>query len=99
MKAGLDPSFDDRQLAPAEWTSRLSKVLLAHQPGTTWEYGRSTTSRPCHRGSGKRLGDSLAERIFGPLAMADTAFFVPAERPLASRMAAHSSGSIRPNNS
>lgn len=82
VKAGLDPSFDDRQLVPDEWISRLSKVLLAHQPGTTWEYGRSTDllGRIIEAVSGKRLGDFLAERVFGPLAMADTAFSVPAAK-------------------
>jgi CubicO group peptidase (beta-lactamase class C family) len=82
VKAGLDPSFDDRKLAPDEWISRLSKVLLAHQPGTTWEYGRSTDllGRVIESVSGKRLGDFLAERVFGPLAMADAAFSVPAAK-------------------
>ncbi len=82
VKAGLDPSFDDRRLVPAEWISRLSKVLLAHQPGTTWEYGRSTDllGRIIETVSGKRLGDFLAERVFAPLAMADTAFSVPSAK-------------------
>jgi CubicO group peptidase (beta-lactamase class C family) len=79
VKAGLDPSVDDSKLAPAEWISRLSKVLLAHQPGTTWEYGRSTDllGRVIETVSGKRLGEILAERVFDPLGIADTAFSVP----------------------
>lgn len=79
VKAGLGPDADSRGLPPAEWTARLSKVLLAHQPGTTWAYGVSTDllGRVVEAVSGQRLGEFLAARVFGPLGMHDTAFFVP----------------------
>jgi CubicO group peptidase (beta-lactamase class C family) len=46
------------------------------EPGTTWEYGMSTDvlGRVVEVVSGKSLGDVLAERITGPLGMADTGF-------------------------
>ena len=79
VKAGLGPDVDDEKLTPAEFTERLSKVLLAHQPGTVWEYGLShdLLGRVVEAASGKRLGDYLVERVFAPLAMADTGFVVP----------------------
>jgi len=78
VKAGLGPEVDKEALSPAEFTERMSKVLLAHQPGMVWEYGLShdLLGRVVEAASGKRLGDFLAERVFGPLAMADTGFSV-----------------------
>jgi CubicO group peptidase (beta-lactamase class C family) len=82
-KAGLyKPNvidFDVRDLTPAEQVERLSKIPLIHQPGTTWEYSLSTDllGRVVEAASGKRLGDFMTERIFRPLRMTDTAFFVP----------------------
>ena len=71
--------FDSREMTAAEQVSRLAKVPLLHQPGTTWEYSLSTDllGRVIEAASGKRLGDFMAERIFVPLGMADTAFVVP----------------------
>lgn len=79
VKAGLGPDVDDEKLTSAEFTERLSKVLLAHQPGTVWEYGlaHDLLGRVIEAASGRRLGDFLAERVFGPLDMKDTGFFVP----------------------
>ena len=91
-KAGLykpgNIDFDARDMAPDEQVSRLSKVPLLRQPGTAWEYSLSTDvlGRVIEAASGKRLGDFMAERIFVPLGMVDTAFYVPA--PKASRLAA-----------
>jgi CubicO group peptidase (beta-lactamase class C family) len=71
--------FDVRDLKPTEFTDRLAKAPLLHQPGTAWEYSLSTDvlGRVVEAASGKKLGDFLAERIFQPLRMNDTAFFVP----------------------
>jgi CubicO group peptidase (beta-lactamase class C family) len=77
-RAGVDA----RDLSNAELVTRLATVPLAHQPGTAWEYGRSTDvlGRVVEVISGKSLGGFFAERIFRPLAMADSGFFVPRER-------------------
>jgi CubicO group peptidase (beta-lactamase class C family) len=58
---------------------RLAKAPLAHQPGTIWEYSLAVDllGRVVEAASGKRLGDFLAERLFEPLKMQDTAFSVP----------------------
>ena len=85
-KAGLykpgNIDFDVRDMTPDEQVSRLSKVSLLRQPGTAWEYSLSTDvlGRVIEAASGKRLGDFMAERIFQPLGMVDTAFYVPAPK-------------------
>ena len=82
-KAGLFKpgviEFDVRDMTPAEQVERLSKIALLYQPGTVWEYSLSVDllGRVIEAASGKRLGDFLSERIFNPLKMNDTAFWVP----------------------
>jgi CubicO group peptidase (beta-lactamase class C family) len=80
--------FDTRDLSPAEQVSRLAAVPLLRQPGTAWEYSLSTDvlGRVIEAVSGQRLGDFMADRIFKPLGMKDTAFHVPEAK--ASRLAA-----------
>jgi CubicO group peptidase (beta-lactamase class C family) len=71
-----------RDLTPAEEVDALAGAPLAHQPGRVWEYGLSTDvlGRIVEVVSGKRLGEFLDERIFKPLQMPDTAFFVSKDR-------------------
>jgi CubicO group peptidase (beta-lactamase class C family) len=77
-KAGVDA----RDLTNAQLVERLATVPLVHQPGTAWEYSRSTDvlGRLVEVVSGKSLGKFLAERIFTPLAMKDSGFYVPRDR-------------------
>jgi CubicO group peptidase (beta-lactamase class C family) len=65
----------------------LSKLPLLHQPGTKWEYSRSTdvVGRLVEVLSGISLGQFLQQRLFAPLGMPDTAFHVP--EPLQARLA------------
>ena len=74
--------FDIRDLTPAEFVERLAKVPLIHQPGATWEYSLASDvlGRVVEAASKQRLGDFMAERIFQPLGMNDTAFYVPAAK-------------------
>jgi CubicO group peptidase (beta-lactamase class C family) len=71
--------YDARDLTPAEEAERLAKAPLAHQPGTVWEYSMAVDllGRVVEVASGKRLSDFLDERLFKPLKMQDTAFWVP----------------------
>ena len=73
---------DWKDVTPAEQIERLAKVPLAHQPGTTFEYGLSTDvlGRVVEAISGMPLGQFLQERIFTPLGMTDSAFIVPPEK-------------------
>ncbi len=69
-------------VTPGEQLEALSKVPLAHQPGTVWEYGLSTDvlGRVIESVTGAPLSRVINERIFLPLKMADTAFLVPPEK-------------------
>jgi CubicO group peptidase (beta-lactamase class C family) len=64
----------------------IATLPLMHQPGEVWEYGTSTdvVGRIVEIVEGAPLGEVLQERLFGPLAMVDTAFFTP-ESKLARR--------------
>src|SRR5580700_6790997 len=66
----------------AEAVRRLATAPLNHQPGTTFHYGFSidVLGRLVEVVSGKPLDQFFEERIFGPLGMKDTAFFVPEEK-------------------
>jgi CubicO group peptidase (beta-lactamase class C family) len=68
-----------QDLTATEQIERLAKVPLAHQPGTTFEYGLSTDvlGRVIEAISGVTLGKFFEERIFAPLRMTDSGFFVP----------------------
>lgn len=69
--------FDDGQTL-AEFVTKLSKLPLAHQPGTVWEYGMSVDvlGRIVEVVSGMPFDQFLAERITKPLRMPDTAFYM-----------------------
>jgi CubicO group peptidase (beta-lactamase class C family) len=73
---------DWKDLTGAEQVERLAKVPLAHQPGTTFEYGLSVDvlGRIVEAISGKTLGEFLQERVFAPLGMTDSAFIVPQDK-------------------
>jgi CubicO group peptidase (beta-lactamase class C family) len=65
----------------AEQAETLAGLPLLHQPGTVWEYSRSTDvlGRLVEVISGQTLGAFLSQRILVPLGMSDSGFSVPAE--------------------
>jgi CubicO group peptidase (beta-lactamase class C family) len=67
---------------PDEWLARLAEVPMLHQPGEAWLYGTASALQGllAARVSGLTLPEFLAERIFEPLGMKDTAFEVPAAK-------------------
>ncbi|MFK0279970.1 serine hydrolase domain-containing protein [Streptomyces sp. NPDC090499] len=67
---------------PDTWLGLLAQVPMLHQPGESWLYGTSSALQGIlvARVSGRTLPDFLAERIFEPLGMRDTAFEVPASK-------------------
>jgi CubicO group peptidase (beta-lactamase class C family) len=73
----LNP-LDGKQTS-GEMVAKFAKLPLAFQPGTTWDYGQSTDLLGVlvERVSGKPLDMFLEERIFKPLGMKDSGFFVP----------------------
>jgi CubicO group peptidase (beta-lactamase class C family) len=74
--------FLTRDLGSAEFIAELAKLPLIAQPGDSWDYGHSTDviGRLVEIVSGKTLGAFLHERIFKPLGMTDTDFYVRAEK-------------------
>jgi CubicO group peptidase (beta-lactamase class C family) len=84
-KAGVyrtDIDYDARGVTPDEEVAGLAKAPLVHQPGTVWEYGLAidVLGRVVEKVTGMRLGDYLEQRLFKPLHMSDTAFWVQADR-------------------
>jgi CubicO group peptidase (beta-lactamase class C family) len=63
-----------------EAVDRLARLPLHGQPGEVWQYGFSTDvlGRLVEVVSGMPLDRFMAERIFQPLKMPDTSFFLPA---------------------
>ncbi|MEH2536577.1 MULTISPECIES: serine hydrolase domain-containing protein [unclassified Bradyrhizobium] len=71
--------YDSRGMTPAEQVERIAKAPLIHQPGTMWEYSMAVDilGRVVEAASGKRLAIFLDERLFKPLKMVDSGFWVP----------------------
>jgi CubicO group peptidase (beta-lactamase class C family) len=65
-----------------QWVETVAQIPLEAHPGERWEYSSATTvlGRLVEVVSGQTFGDFLRERIFDPLNMHDTGFFVPAAK-------------------
>jgi len=74
--------YDSRDMTPAEQVARIAKIPLIHQPGTMWEYSMAhdILGRVVEAASGKRLAVFLDERLFSPLKMVDSGFWVPSSK-------------------
>ena len=72
-------------LANVEAAAFLATLPLEHQPGTTWEYSRSTDvlGAVVEIAHGKPLSQAIGELVLQPLGMHDTHFTVddPADHP------------------
>jgi CubicO group peptidase (beta-lactamase class C family) len=79
MGLEVGPPQPSKTPPPDEFAAVLGRFPLDHQPGEKWLYnmGSDVLGVVVERAAGKRFGDVLQERIFGPLAMRDTAFHVP----------------------
>lgn len=68
-----------RDQTNADQVEALAKLPLLNQPGTFWDYSRSTDvlGRIVEIVAGRTLGEELSRRIFEPLGMTDTGFTVP----------------------
>lgn len=69
-------------LKTVDIANRIGELPLAFMPGTTWQYGLSADvlGAVVEVVSGMSYGEFLKKRIFEPLGMQDTAFYVPAAR-------------------
>jgi CubicO group peptidase (beta-lactamase class C family) len=63
-------------------TTKLGQIPLPFEPGTDWKYGAGidVLGRIVEVVSGQPLDEFFAARIFEPLGMTDTGFYVPAEK-------------------
>jgi CubicO group peptidase (beta-lactamase class C family) len=78
----LKKNLLDRNISLQEFVSRLSTLPLKYQPGTKFNYSVSVDvlGRLVEVVSGQTLDAFFSERIFKPLDMVDTGFYVPAEK-------------------
>jgi CubicO group peptidase (beta-lactamase class C family) len=67
------------RLAPDDWMKALATLPLMYAPGERFQYGVSTNllGFVVARASGMSLRDFLLTRVFGPLGMGDTDFWIP----------------------
>jgi CubicO group peptidase (beta-lactamase class C family) len=72
--------FADRQEPIGAWIDKLATLPFEANPGERYVYGYSTDilGRVIEKVSGQSLDRYLATRIFEPLEMSDTSFFLPA---------------------
>jgi CubicO group peptidase (beta-lactamase class C family) len=79
---GLGAGPPEPQTLPPvdEWMRLVGTLPLSYQPGERWLYntGADVLGVLLARAAGMALGDVLRQRIFDPLGMRDTGFWVPA---------------------
>jgi CubicO group peptidase (beta-lactamase class C family) len=80
--AGLAPGPVFPSFPPDELMRRYGALPLAHQPGERWLYnaGSEILGVMIARAANQTLGEFLRERIFEPLGMEDTGFYVPRDK-------------------
>lgn len=89
----INAAIDERKLVngppvpqtpwtPDEWMAKFGELPLMAQPGETWMYntGSLVLGVLIARAAGTSLPDFLETRIFAPLGMKDTGFYVPADK-------------------
>ena len=69
-------------LTADEWLARLGRLPLLDQPGAAWRYntGATVAGVLIERAAGAPIADVLRDRVFEPLGMVDTGFYVPANK-------------------
>lgn len=91
--AGFGWYTADKDEPVCQTMERLASLPFVAQPGEEWVYGYNTDILGCvvEKAAGVPLNEFFQARIFGPLDMKDTQFFVPAEKK-ARLVAVYSSG-------
>jgi len=79
---GFGPPDPASALSPDEWLKRLGTLPLMAQPGEAWLYntGSYILGVLLTRVAGASLPELLRRRVFEPLGMKDTGFYVPASQ-------------------
>jgi CubicO group peptidase (beta-lactamase class C family) len=84
QEAGISSGLYETEGTIGEMVKRLARLPLARQPGEVFEYGMAADVQGylVEVISGMKLDDYLRERLFKPLKMNDTYFFIPdTEKP------------------
>jgi CubicO group peptidase (beta-lactamase class C family) len=78
----IDANVLDARASLQDMITGLAKIPLLAQPGTRWSYsiGVDVQGYLVEKFSGQSFADFLRTRIFEPLGMKDTAFYVPKEK-------------------
>ena len=81
-KMYTDVNVLDRDATLQAMIDKLGKIPLLHQPGERWHYSVSVDVQGylVEKLSGQPFPEFLKQRIFDPLGMKDTAFYVPPEK-------------------
>ncbi|HLG88416.1 MAG TPA: serine hydrolase domain-containing protein [Alphaproteobacteria bacterium] len=76
------PRGESDKLSPDEWMKRVATLPLAFDPGARWNYSISfdVLGVLIERVSGTPFPEFLKSRIFQPLGMKDTGFFMPKDK-------------------
>jgi CubicO group peptidase (beta-lactamase class C family) len=78
----VEQTVRSRAISLEQLTNNAARVPLFEDPGTSFRYGLSATilGRLIEIWSGQPLDEFLAERVFRPLGMTDTVFWVDPDR-------------------
>ncbi len=81
-KADIPSGLDAGNKVLGTEIKKLAKMPLAFQPGAKWQYGLNTDvlGYLVEVASGMSLNDFFRKRIFEPLGMKDTYFYLPSEK-------------------
>jgi CubicO group peptidase (beta-lactamase class C family) len=80
-KAGIEVGLGRKPTAE-QFLRELSSLPLMYQPGEVWMYntGSDLLGILVSRAADQTFGEFLRDRVFGPLDMPDSGFWVPAEK-------------------
>ncbi|MCR9053064.1 MAG: serine hydrolase domain-containing protein [Phaeodactylibacter xiamenensis] len=81
-KANISEGFEERDISLEENVKRLATLPVMHEPGERYTYGLSidVLGRLVEIWSGMPLDAFFSERLFKPLGMKDTYFYLPREK-------------------
>lgn len=81
-KANISEGFEERDILLEDNVKRLAALPVLHEPGERYTYGLSidVLGRLVEVWSGMPLDQFFSERIFEPLGMKDTYFYLPEEK-------------------
>ncbi|MCS6967016.1 MAG: serine hydrolase [Cytophagales bacterium] len=81
-KAGIPPFHTTKPLTLSQTIPKLAQLPLMHEPGEQFTYGLSTDvlGYLIEKVSGMTLSEFFTKRIFKPLGMHDTFFYVPSDK-------------------